>query len=134
MISYRSYPLIKISDHKPVSATLTAAFTACKAYIELKQPQWTKGDKLKVEVKCAVDKGPNSYLTGDWVGMFEEDWVNKLSYMTWGRVQKKRKPKGEFNYKVKFSSSCHPGKVMNLQLVYFRSSGDSVSYQNIESV
>ena len=135
VLCYRSYPLIKLSDHKPVSATLRVSFKELQPSIAMKHPQWTAtGRRLKVDVRCAPEKGLGSYKTGDWVGLFAEDWVNKLAYTAWARVQKKRKPKGEFLYKVKFSSSAHPGKVMNLQLVYFRSSGDLVGYQNIEAV
>lgn len=126
VISYKSYPEIKISDHKPVAALLNVVLPSSQGIRQLEmEPQhttWFKKKSMKIHIKHLGLSGKISPASsGHWVGLYKKGWVNKSTYFTYAHVQKKNKPKGGYDLKAKFGTRAHPGEGDAIEAVYFMS-------------
>jgi hypothetical protein len=129
VLSYKSYPAIMLSDHKPVAALLSVVFPANQGTRELEMqptfPNWIKGKSLKIQIKHKGMGKLSPAKCGHWVGLYKKGWVNKAKYFTWAYVEKKKKPKGDFDLKAKFATRSHPKSGDAIEAVYFMSKDSS---------
>ena len=119
VLSYTSYPEMKLSDHKPVAATLGISFPSPPTV--LPKLQVDKGSKCKVLISIEGLGKVNPSKDGHWLGLYKKYWVKKVSHISFVYLQKRKKPKGKFSYKATFGASSRPKSGEIVQAVYYMS-------------